>query len=137
MKSFKQTCSAACVSLFTALLLLMAAAANAQPSDAFVSMRTTPTVGIMHGTYYIEIPDTVNITNIEIKLGTDWNLYDMINESFVYDTPASLPPGFSYSRSGNIIAVDIGDYDQQSAYFGEVRIKESGVWSSVYSFVSN
>ncbi|HRH84979.1 MAG TPA: hypothetical protein PK210_12145 [Bacteroidia bacterium] len=137
MKSFKQTCGAACVSLLTALLLLFAAAANAQPTDAFVSMRATATEGIMHGVYYIEVPDTGNVSDIEIKLGTDWNLSDLVNASFVYDIPASLSSGFSYSRSGNIIAVDIGDYDQRNAYFGEVRIKESGTWSSFYSFVSN
>jgi hypothetical protein len=138
MKSFKQKCSAACGSLLTALLLLMAAAANAQPSDAFVSMKATATTGIMHGTYYIEVPDTGNVADIEIKLGTDWNLSDMVNASFAYENPASLPLGFTYAREGKIIAVDIGDFDEQSVYYGGVRIKNSsGTWSSVYQFVAN
>ena len=137
MKSFKQTCGGGCVSLLTALLLLVVSATNAQPSDAYVSMKATAVAGTVHGVYYIELADTNSVNQIEIKLGTDWTSADMVNAVFTYDTPGSLPQGYRYTRNGNIIAIDMGNFPEQSSYYGNVRTKNGATWSNNYTFVSN
>lgn len=137
MKSFKQTCGGGCVSLLTALLLLVVSATNAQPSDAYVSMKATAVAGTVHGVYYIELADTNSVNQIEIKLGTDWTTIDLVNVVFTYDSPGSLPQGYSYSRNGNIIAIDMGNFPAQASYYGNVRTKNGVTWSNNYTFVSN
>ncbi|HMY14177.1 MAG: hypothetical protein JST71_00710 [Bacteroidetes bacterium] len=100
-------------------------------------MKTTAVVGTVHGVYYIELTDTNSVSEIEIKLGTDWTTIDLVNVVFTYDSPGSLPQGYSYSRNGNIIAIDMGNFPAQASYYGNVRTKNGATWSNNYTFVSN
>lgn len=123
-------------SLYLIALLCFAYTAKTQPTDAYVSMQTT-TTGIVHGVYYIELADTNSISEIEIKLSSERTSDNMVNTAFTYDAPNTLPQGFSYTRNGNIIAVDMGEFPEQPAYYGKVRTKIGGSWSNTYTFVSN
>lgn len=124
-------------SMVCALLLLLAMSGKAQPTDAYTSMRETSTTGIVHCVYYIELADTNSVSEIEIKLSSERTSVNMVNTVFTYDAPNTLPQGFSYTRNGNIIAIDMGEFPEQAAYYGNVRTKSGGNWSSTYTFVSN
>lgn len=117
--------------------LLFSTSSIAQPSDAYVSMKATAVAGTVHGVYYIELADTNSVNQIEIKLGTDWTTADLVNVVFTYDSPGSLPQGYSYTRAGNKIAIDMGNFPGQASYYGNVRTKNGATWSNNYTFVSN
>lgn len=136
MEPTKSKSGKACWSLLVALLLF-SISSKAQPSDAYVSMKTTAVAGTVHGVYYIELADTNNVSQIEIKLGTGWTSADLVNVVFTYDSPGSLPQGYSYTREGNKIAIDMGNFPEQSSYYGNVRTKNGATWSNNYTFVSN
>ena len=123
--------------LMISAFLLFSTSSIAQPSDAYVSMKATAVAGTVHGVYYIELADTNSVNQIEIKLGTDWTSADLVNVVFTYDSPGSLPQGYSYSRNGNIIAIDMGNFPAQASYYGNVRTKNGATWSNNYTFVSN
>ena len=123
--------------LLISAFLLLSNSSIAQPSDAYVSMKATAVAGTVHGVYYIELADTNSVNQIEIKLGTDWTSTDLVNAVFTYDTPGSLPQGYRYTRNGNIIAIDMGNFPEQSSYYGNVRVKNGATWSNNYTFVSN
>ena len=136
MEPTKLKSGTVCGSLLAALLLF-STSSIAQPSDAYVSMKATAVAGTVHGVYYIELADTNSVNQIEIKLGTDWTSADLVNVVFTYDSPGSLPQGYSYSRNGNIIAIDMGNFPGQASYYGNVRTKNGATWSNNYTFVSN
>lgn len=136
MEPAKSKSGKACWSLLTALLLF-SISSKAQPSDAYVSMKTTAVAGTVHGVYYIELADANSVSEIEIKLGTGWTSADLVNVVFTYDSPGSLPQGYSYTREGNKIAIDMGNFLEQSSYYGNVRTKNGATWSNNYTFVSN
>lgn len=94
MEPAKSKSGKACWSLLAALLLF-SISSIAQPSDAYVSMKATAVAGTVHGVYYIELADTNSVNQIEIKLGTDWTTADLVNVVFTYDSPGSLPQGYS------------------------------------------
>lgn len=81
--------------LMISAFLLFSTSSIAQPSDAYVSMKATAVAGTVHGVYYIELADTNSVNQIEIKLGTDWTTADLVNVVFTYDSPGSLPQGYS------------------------------------------
>lgn len=120
------------------LLLTTSSRAQSLPTDAFVTMQATNTAGVVSGNYFVEVPDTTNVSQIEIKLGSNPGLADYVNQVFDYDVTTGLPTGYTYSRTGRIINISIGNRTEDGAYYGQVRIKNnSGSWSAVYPFVSN
>lgn len=129
--------------LRTLLLLTLVSFAfgkvNAQsPSvtDAFITMDSISATSYA-GTYIIVLSDTNNISELEVKLGSDPGAGDLMNNTYTYDVTSGLPGGWSYSRVGNTITLGIGTYTEKNIYFGNVRAKVSGTWSDSYQFVSN
>jgi len=100
-------------------------------------MSTTTTPGTVNGNYFIQVPDTGNVTQIEIVLGTSLGGNEYLSHVINFDG-TGLPSGFSFSRTANMVTIGIGDLTENAAYYGQVRLKDnSGSWSSIYQFVSN
>ncbi|MEO8151209.1 MAG: hypothetical protein ABI723_26495 [Bacteroidia bacterium] len=107
--------------------------------DAFVSMETSATnPALLEGTFVVTLSDTTAITNIQVKLGTDATLTDVMSHTFVFDIQSGLPSGFTYSRIGNRVTLGIGTYTDKSTFYGEARLQSSsGSWSQPFQFITN
>lgn len=86
--------------------------------------------------FTVVLSDTLGISEIEIRLGSELASSDIMLHSFNYDTQPSSP--YSYLRAGNQVKLGIGSITLTDMYYGEVRLKDTnGNWSSPFQFVSN
>ncbi|HMT28519.1 MAG TPA: hypothetical protein PKD91_04495 [Bacteroidia bacterium] len=106
---------------------------NAQaPLDAAVSFSGN------QGYFKVMVPDTNDVSEIEMLVGTDDNASEMFSHIFTYDQVSGLPSGLSYSRTGNEINVGMGTVTLLNAYNAKVRLKNgSNSWSDWYEFIGN
>jgi hypothetical protein len=72
----------------------------------------------------ITISDTVNISKIHVKIGSDENLSDILNYSFLFDNTIGLPIGLVYFREGNRIRLQIYETQTSDRYFYEVMLED-------------
>jgi len=108
------------------------------PNDAYATTSATITNGRTACTYFVELPDTVSISEIEIKLGTREGFNDLVTHVFAFDVSSGLPSGFSYSRNNNKLQLKVGNVNESPIYFGEVRLKStSGNWDAPFKFTTN
>lgn len=124
------------------LLLLIHTNCTAQSptvTDAYITMQPTATDStLLQGTYIVALSDSINVANIELKIGSSPGAYDILNYTFVFDTQAVLPAGFSYARLGNTLTLQVGAYSDRSTYFCAVRVQAAnGTWSAPNQFISN
>lgn len=130
------------LALTTFLLFCSAQKSLAQTTsatDAYVVMDDASAPGTLYAaTYFVFLSDTVSASQIEIKLGTNSGLTDVMTYTYNYDVASGLPSGYTYSREGNKLTLVIGNYTERNTYFGSVRIKNtSGSWSSPFNFITN
>lgn len=113
---------------------------NAQSNiviDAYAKVDAS-TGSNLRATFFIEVLDTNDISQLEIKLGTIDGQSNLVSHTFDYDVTGGLPVGFSYSRTGNKVILETNDFSDMSTYFGTVRIKNiNGLWSDEYKFITN
>jgi len=72
----------------------------------------------------ITISDTVNISKIHVKIGSDENLSDILNYSFLFDNTIGLPLGLVYFREENRIQLQIYETQTSDRYFYEVILED-------------
>ncbi|MBL0340012.1 MAG: hypothetical protein IPP71_03290 [Bacteroidetes bacterium] len=102
------------------------------PLDASVSFSGN------HGYFKVMVPDTNDVSEIEMLVGTDDNASEMFSHIFTYDQVSGLPSGLSYSRTGNEINIGMGTVTLLNAYNAKVRLKNgSNSWSDWYEFIGN
>ncbi|MFZ7114433.1 MAG: hypothetical protein ACO1G9_03555 [Bacteroidota bacterium] len=73
----------------------------------------------------VNLYDTLNIEEIEVKIGSTSGGSDIFSRSFVYDVSGSLGSGVSYSRDEYKIHLGLGSHMQMLDYYGQVRIKKT------------
>jgi hypothetical protein len=119
--------------LFLILFCCCTFYSNAQsPLDAAVSFSGN------EGYFKVVVPDTNDVSEIEMLVGTDDNASEMFSHIFTYDQASGLPSGMSYSRTGNEINVGMGTVTLLNAYQAKVRLKNgSNYWSDWYEFIGN
>ena len=119
--------------LLTILFMSIFTYSKAQaPLDATVSFSGN------EGFFKVVIPDTNDVNEIEILVGTDDNASEMFSHVFTYDQVSGLPSGMTYSRTGNEINVGMGAVTLLNAYHVKVRLKNgSNSWSDWYEFIGN
>ena len=126
--------------LFLTLLIYCSSeCVNAQvPTDAYATTSATITNGRTACTYFVELPDTVSISEIEINLGTREGVNDLVTHVFAFDVYSGLPSGFSYSRDKNKLRLEVGNVNESPIYFGEVKLKSNtGNWDAPFKFTTN
>jgi|GEM_PF-1923426 len=90
------------------------------------------------GTFKVMVPDTNDVNEIEMQVGTQDNASEMFSQIFSYDQLSGFPSGMSYSQSGNEITFGMGTVVLQNAYHAKVRLKNgSNSWSDWYEFIGN
>ena len=88
--------------------------------------------------FYVEVPDSNAVSQIELTLGSDATQTDIFNHTFDYDVTTGLPSGYSFSRNGNKVYLGLGTFPDPSVYYAKVRLKNnSGTWSDYYEFYGN
>ena len=83
----------------------------------------------------VNLFDTLNIQQIEVKIGSAQGASDIFSNNFVFD--ASPPPtgGLTYFRDEYSIRLGLGTLQQMLSYFAVVRIqKSSGSYSDAVEF---
>ena len=119
--------------LFLILFCCDTIGANAQaPLDAAVSFSGN------EGYFKVMVPDTNDVNQIEMLVGSDDNAGELFSQIIAYDQLSGLPTSVSYSRSGNEITIGMGTVTLLNAYHAKVRLKNSSNnWSDWYEFIGN
>jgi hypothetical protein len=113
-------------------------AQTASATDAYVVMDDASSPGTFAGTYFVFLSDTTTSSEIEVSLGSNTGLNDVMTYTYVYDVASGLPGGYTYARQGNKLTLGIGNYTDRNTFFGTVRVKNSGgTWSSPFHFITN
>lgn len=106
-------------------------------TDAYAKVDAS-TGANLKATFFIEVSDTTDVAQLEIKLGTADGQNNLVSHTFDFDVTGGLPAGFTYSRTGNKVTLGTNDFSDMSTYFGTVRLKNgSGTWSDEFKFITN
>ncbi|MEO8146153.1 MAG: hypothetical protein ABI723_00885 [Bacteroidia bacterium] len=127
------------ISLATVLTTEKALCQTPTVTDAYIISQPLSTDStILQGTYIVELSDSNYVSNIEVKIGTMAGASDILSHTFLYDSQAGLPTGFSYARVGNKLTLGVSTYPDESTFFGQVRVQATnGTWSSPMQFITN
>lgn len=110
----------------------------AQVPDDVNLLLTPDTAGAVSGVFFILLPDTTDLHEIKIQLGSTEGDSNLVNSTFVYDVATGLPPGFSWYRNGKSLYLGVGAFTLTDLRFGKVRLRRVGQsWGSEYAFVTN
>ena len=102
------------------------------PLDANLSISSNT------GIFSLVIPDSTNISEIQLQIGSNANPSEVFEHTFVYDQISGLPSGLSYSRAGVNINLGLGTLTPLNIYYVKTRLKNSsGSWGDRYEFVGN
>jgi hypothetical protein len=75
---------------------------------------------------------------VEIQLGSSEGDSNLVHYTFGYDVTTGLPAGYSWSREGLKLFLNVGTFAVTDLRFGKVRLRRIGAgWGSEYAFVSN
>ncbi len=125
------------VVLFSLILLAPIYLSAQTPEDATVSL-TPDTGGMVKGVFFVLLPDTNNLEAVEIQLGSSEGDSNLVHYTFGYDVTTGLPAGYSWSREGLKLFLNVGTFAVTDLRFGKVRLRRIGAgWGSAYAFVSN
>jgi hypothetical protein len=107
-----------------------------EDSIAINDMDTMPVMITHHkANMLVDLGDTINITSIEITLGTTEGSGNLITKSFDFGNEGTFTDGTSYNREGNLLNFGLGLYNPLSSYYGSVRLHlENGSYSSPLYF---
>jgi hypothetical protein len=72
----------------------------------------------------ITIPDTTYINKIHVKIGSEENLSDILNYTFIFDVTNGLPIGLAYLRDGNRVKLQLFETEISDRYFYEVILED-------------
>lgn len=79
----------------------------------------------------VNLYDTTNIEEIEVKIGTSDGASDLVNQTFTFDVFGSLGGGLSYDRLAYNLSLGLGQHSGMLNYFASVRVKRTdNSWSS-------
>jgi hypothetical protein len=102
------------------------------PLDANLSISSNT------GIFSLVIPDSTNISEIELQIGSGEDPSEVFEHTFVYDQTSGLSNGLSISRSGVTINLGLGTITPLNIYHVKTRLKNnSGSWGAWYEFVGN
>lgn len=106
--------------------------------DVSFSAVDSASSGIIKSSFVVQVTDTVQIDQIEVVVGSNEGLSDLLNFSFTFDQASGLPYGFSYDRNSKRVSLETGTISEYPTYFGRVRLKLSnGQYTDYFSFTSN
>lgn len=85
-------------------------------------------------TIVVELPTTEGISKINVSMGSAPSSSNLVNHSFDFDVTTGLPSGYSYTRTGNRIVLEVGTHAGTNHYTANVTLEDAnGVESEVLS----
>jgi hypothetical protein len=112
---------------------------NIRAQNAYaVFSDTARAASSLQGIFYINEVDTLNTSQLEISVGIFEGDTSAVYQVVNFDNGAGLPTGFSYSRNGDRVAIEVSAAAVLWTYHCSVRIKDSGgVWGIPLHFITN
>lgn len=93
---------------------------------------------LLRAVLWSQLSDTLLIDQIEVKIGSNEGLSDLLSYSFNFDQTSGLPNDFAYTRIAKKVSLETGSITEFPTYFGRVRLKLSnGQYTDYFSFTSN
>ncbi|MEO8086612.1 MAG: hypothetical protein ABI763_07320 [Bacteroidota bacterium] len=71
----------------------------------------------------VQLFEFTGISSIHVKLGTTDGGSELLDKTFAFDVSGNVGNGCTYSRTGNVINLGLGDYNGLMGYFSEVKIE--------------
>lgn len=106
--------------------------------DVSFSAVDSASSGIIKSSFVVQLSDTLLIDQIEVKIGSNEGLSDLLSYSFNFDQTSGLPNDFAYTRIAKKVSLETGSITEFPTYFGRVRLKLSnGQYTDYFSFTSN
>lgn len=106
-----------------------------QPVDVRVAL-TDAVTGYVTGRFYITLPDSNGISEVDAQLIDSIDDSLLFNHSFLFDQSSGLPEGLSWQRNGVEVELGTGTLPVRMAWVGRVRLKNtSNQWSDWYEFL--
>lgn len=106
--------------------------------DVSFKKRHDASPGVTLSSFTIQLTDSTQIDQIEVRVGTTDGSSDVLSQSFVFDQTVGLSNGLAFTRSGNSVYLEAGSITELPTYFGGVRLKLSnGQYTDYFSFISN
>ena len=88
--------------------------------------------------FSLVIPDTSDISEIELQIGSNENPSEVFEHTFIYDQTSGLPTGLTFARDGANISLGLGTLPALNIYHVKTRLKNgNGNWGDWYEFVGN
>lgn len=92
----------------------------------------------LQGNFILSEIDTLQTSQIEIKIGNTEQHDDCLNQVIDFDPAGTLPIGFSYTRVKDKINIGVTSSHPAWTYFCEVRLKDhAGNWGQPFAFICN
>jgi hypothetical protein len=112
---------------------------NIRAQNAYaVFSDTARAASSLQGIFYINEVDTLNTSQVEVSVCSSEGDTSAVYQVVDFDNGAGLPTGFSYSRNGDRIAIEVSATAVLWTYHCSVRIKDSGgVWGNSLHFITN
>ena len=83
----------------------------------------------------LELYDTLDIQNFEVKIGSAPGSSDVFSGTFQFDVSGSLGGGLSYVRDGYSVTLGLSQLTGMLSYYSQVRVlKANGSYSSAVVF---
>ena len=81
--------------------------------------------------------DTVDISDIELSLGSTNGASDLFNKTFHWTQEGTFADGTSYFHEKQVQRLGLGKFRYSGTYYALVRVKKNGAWSAPVSFQTN
>ena len=83
----------------------------------------------------LELYDTLDIQNFEVKIGSSPGSSDVFSGTFQFDVSGSLGSGLSYVRDGYSVTLGLSQLTGMLSYYSQVRVlKSNGSYSTAVVF---
>ena len=70
----------------------------------------------------ITLMDTSNVSKLNVKVGTSDGSSDILGYNFLYDVYSGHPSKLAYTRNGNVVTLQLGEYSA-NIYFIELVLE--------------
>ncbi|MBK6641572.1 MAG: hypothetical protein IPG39_10180 [Bacteroidetes bacterium] len=120
------------------IILLFLLTLNINDGKAQIPLDANLTISSNTGIFSLVIPDSTNISEIELLIGSNENPTEVFEHTFIYDQTSGLPTGLTFARDGANIRLGLGTLPVLNIYHVKTRLKNgNGNWGDWYEFVGN
>ena len=76
-------------------------------------------------TLVVELKNNASVSKFRVKAGKNSGSNNLIQKTFTFDGPSSMPDGTAYKRRGNVVYLTLGKFFGISQASAEVELEDS------------